>query len=758
MFADLLSRHQRRSFVRHESSSFVGRRRELSALGRAVGEGRLVTLVGEPGVGKSRLALRFAHARRAAYEGAGGVWFCALGETADVEGMCAEVARALAIADEGAGTGEAAALAVGRALAARGRALLLLDHLQHLLPAAADAILGWLDLAPELRIVVTSREPLSIIGEEIVELGPLGLVAEDGESEAVALFLERVRARRGAYRPTAADARAIADTVERVRGVPLAIELCASQWTLPEIEPRPSRRSSKPAAPGPGPRAAAEPIAASFRRLDPAAREVLAQASIFRGGFTLAAAEAVVVLPRAHAFQPVRAVIRALLQEGLLQTTRVSPEPRFAMCEAIRPHAAESLALGDEAASAPFRHARFYLDLAAGPLTDLPATSRSAASREELAAERDNLEGVLAFAAARGLSELLVRAAVALDVIASGSGLTRAQLDLLDGALRRGGLEVGMVGRALGLRAGALRALGRMDEAERDAAAALALAEEAGNARQIVAMRLAVGGARFQAGDLAAALAHSRAALAEARAAADLAAEPLALQQIGAVLQAAGDDAQARAHYEGALSLAVELGDEVAECRASMGLGSYHLEAGDHERAEHAYDRALLIARRLRMVRNARIVLGYLGVLHLDAGRPQEAEQSLDHAARLSRAAGDVRVEGVFTGIRGAALASLDLVDEARGAFAVAEELLAPTPYFAAVIELHRGHLDLAEAREALEVGDRAGAADLTQAASLRLALAERDGAGVPALLRRSDDARIAARILRRAIGSRPRP
>jgi hypothetical protein len=173
---------------------------------------------------------------------------------------------------------------------------------------------------------------------------------------------------------------------------------------------------------------------------------------------------------------------------------------------------------------------------------------------------------------------------------------------------------------------------------------------------------------------------------------------------------------------------------------------------GDLERGENCYESALLIARRRGMARSVRIVMGYLGVLHLDGGRLQEAERWLDNAATSSRAAGDLRVEGIFEGIRGAVLAALDLGDEARVAFATARALLRENAYFLAVVELYEGHLDLCEAREARADGDDDRAAALHAAAGLRIAAAERRDGDAPALTQRSDDARIARRILRRAL------
>ena len=757
--ADLLPRARRTSFLQLEVSAFVGRHHEMVELSQSVAASRLVTLVGEAGVGKTRLAQRFAAVTRTAYES---VWFCDLRDARDVEAMSAALARTLAIADEATVIGEAAATAVGRALASRGRALVVLDKVEQLLPRGADVVLAWLDLARDARIVVTSREPLCLLGEELLEVGPLPLPGGPvgGEGDAVDLFVERVRGMDQAFVPSDAEARAIADLVRRVRGVPLAIELCASRFSAGDTRGLGLRGDTL-----------ADAIDWSFRKLDPAEREALAQLSVFRGGFTFEAAERVVELPSQGWPMPQRigGVLATLLQKSLIQPLRPGHDDgcaRFTTCEGIRAHAAGLLHQGVEASGAPWRHAQHYLELASGPLTDLPVHDGgsapkpprgpgSARTRDELAVERENLEAVLEFGAAQGRRDIVLRAAIALDFLSSGTGLSSAQLARLDHALQvPGNLDPAMVGRALGVRAGALRAVGKLQEAERDARTALALAEQTGSSRQVVAMHLAVGGARFQMGDLEHALAHSRAALFASRAGGHPPEEALALQQIGAVLQAMGEASTARAHYDAALQLALEHADEVAEARAAMGLGSFHFEAGDLERAEVYYDRGLLIARRRGMARSVRIVMGYLGVLHFDAGRPQEAERWLDNAARSSRAAGDLRVEGIFEGMRGAVLASLDLVDEARSAFALAHQLLSSNPYFRAVIELHEGHLDLAEAREAR--ADHAGghAEALERAAERRIAEAEAWHGETPPLVRRSDDARIAARILRRAIAA----
>src|SRR5439155_24343554 len=123
-------------------------------------------------------------------------------------------------------------------------------------------------------------------------------------------------------------------------------------------------------------------------------------------------------------------------------------------------------------------------------------------------------------------------------------------------------------------------------------------------------------------------------------------------------------------------------------------------------RATAQYERGLAQVRRLRMMRTERIVTGYLGILAFDANRLEEAETKLRTAAAACGDAGDLRVEGIFEGVRGAVRASLDRLGEARGAFTRAESALARNSFFAEVIAIHRGHLDLAEARRAEATGD----------------------------------------------------
>jgi len=758
----VVTQHPRaQGFLAKEPSRFVGRAVELEELSAlSTDHSRLVTITGPAGIGKTRLALRHASARRFDYQSAGGVWFVELSAAHDVDGMCAAVLATLRISDQASGVGEDAATAVGRALAARRRTLIVLDNVEQLLPHATGVVMRWLDDAPEARFVITSREVLGVAGEEVLALSSL-CIPEPGSSagEAVDLFVERVRSVRGRYAPGRAELHSVAEVVRHLLGVPLAIELAASRLEAGEPEHllRPTPLGAELRTAGAARlRTPRQALDWGWGLLSRRERDLLSQCSVFRGGFTLEAAVEVVDLgsggvtggrspPDDDASSPAQSPVVSLLQslhkKCLLGVERRDEEaPRFGMCEGIRAHAAEMLVLAPDPTAASWRHARYYLELCdresgAGALTR----------------ERENVAAILELGASAKRPELVLRAAIALDAISSGNGLSRSQLARLDDALcAASSIGSALVGRALGVRAGALRSLGRLAESERDARMALALALDGGELAQAEAMHVAVGMALFQLGDLPSALEQYEQALEITRELGDRAAESAVLQQLGAVHQSLGRISLALMYDEAALALAVEMRDRPAEARASMGLGSYHLERGELDRARAFYERGFFLARELDMQRSLRIVTGYLGILHFDEGLLGEAERHLESAVSASKSVGDIRVEGVFVGLLGAVLAAQDRVDEARAHFVAAESLLSTNEFFRRVVAIHRGHLDLAEARQARADHDPLLVEKLLRSAHQRIDAARGDG--TPPLVQLSDDARIAIRILERAL------
>jgi len=212
-----------------EATSFVGRRRELAEVRTKLTEARLVSLVGPGGVGKTRLAIRAATDLGRGFRD--GAWLAELAEITDPELVDSAVLAALDLRDQAATEPLALLLSYLRDK----ELLLVVDNCEHLLEAAARLVTDLLRAAPCVRVIATSREPLSVAGEHLVPVPPLELPDPDpGEplaalrrSEAVMLFTERAAAASGSFELTSANQATVVDLCRRLDGLPLAIELAA---------------------------------------------------------------------------------------------------------------------------------------------------------------------------------------------------------------------------------------------------------------------------------------------------------------------------------------------------------------------------------------------------------------------------------------------------------------------------------------------------------------------------------------------------
>ena len=190
----------------------VGRDRDIEVVADALEQSRLVTLTGPGGVGKTRLAIETAraHTCRRVYV----AWLAAVADPGDVAGALASAV------DVAAQAGEREEDAIARRLGGPA-ALLVADNLEHVLDAA-PMLAELLAACPELRILATSREPLSLRGEHCLPVSPLAV------GDAVTLFMDRARDRR----PDLAFTDAVVDLCERLDGLPLALELAAGRVGL----------------------------------------------------------------------------------------------------------------------------------------------------------------------------------------------------------------------------------------------------------------------------------------------------------------------------------------------------------------------------------------------------------------------------------------------------------------------------------------------------------------------------------------------
>ncbi len=321
-------------------SSFVGREAELVELDELVASGRIVTVTGPGGIGKTRLAVELA--RRAKVRFAGGVLLIELGAVADANLVPEVIAAALGVADVPSGSlREALAMTLGGR-----RLLVVLDNCEHVAGAAATVVDTLLQVALGVAVLATSREPLRVDGERVWRAHPLA------PAPSVRLFVDRAAAR-GPLVHDVPTATAVSQLCQRLDGLPLAIELAAARspgLTPGEMLSALDRRFTlldRGSRAGPARhqtlRAAVE---WSHESLTPDEAIVFRRLSVFKGGFTLAAARRVVADDQdSQGVEPelVAGLLAALVDKSLLSGDQHSAETRYHQLETIREYAWERL-------------------------------------------------------------------------------------------------------------------------------------------------------------------------------------------------------------------------------------------------------------------------------------------------------------------------------------------------------------------------------------------------------------------------------
>ena len=367
-----------------ERTSFVGRRRELGEIRRLLGESRLVTLTGVGGTGKTRLALQVTAQLRRAFQD--GVWFVDLTslrapelpvlDVQDPNVLAYPVMVALGMREQ-PGAGSATAQLV-RYLAGR-QALLMLDNCEHLLPVCAGLAESLLRGCPRLRILATTREPLSVPGEVLLTVPPLPTpdpgrpisLAELDGVESVTLFVDRVRAFLPGFTVSEDNAGAVAQLCRRVDGLPLAIELAAARMralTPTQILDRLTERFA---------------LLSRGRRTDPERKQTLrgciewsfdlcskpecilwTRLSTFTGGFELDAVEGVCADERLPAGDLLD-LVTGLVDKSVLISEHPSEHVRYRMLETILDYGQDKLRASGEQPQLRGRHRDWYVLLTA---------------------------------------------------------------------------------------------------------------------------------------------------------------------------------------------------------------------------------------------------------------------------------------------------------------------------------------------------------------------------------------------------------
>ncbi|MEV5384401.1 AAA family ATPase [Streptomyces sp. NPDC052721] len=371
-----------------EATSFVGRESELTAGGDLLERCRLVTLVGVGGVGKTRLAKRIV--REVAERFADGTYCAELADLGSDHAVAEAVASAVGVV---AGARQDPLSALAGAL--RGRSvLLLLDNCEHVLDGCVRTVRDLLALLPDLRILATSRQPLDIGAEHVLQVKPLGLptwvngrLHETGAMDegpvtslAMKLFVDRAEAAVPGFQSTEANRHTIARVCQRLDGLPLALEIAARRLRTLTIDDLLERLDQRFLLLGHrGGDRTAHPRHQALRALfdwsyelcTEAERTAWQQLSLCSGGVLLTDAEQLCAraeegeVPDAAATDDAFEALAGLVDKSLLTSVETDGRTRLHMLETVRAYGQERLAESGRAQLAVRRHRAWYLHLAA---------------------------------------------------------------------------------------------------------------------------------------------------------------------------------------------------------------------------------------------------------------------------------------------------------------------------------------------------------------------------------------------------------
>jgi predicted ATPase/DNA-binding SARP family transcriptional activator len=633
---------RRRTNLPVPATALVGRARELNEFGALLEQRvRLLTLTGPGGVGKTRLALAAGAELSAQF--ADGVWWVPLASVDDVGFVLAELGQALGLDGEpGREPGEQLAGVLSGM-----KALLLFDNAEHLMPEVAEVIGAILRLSGPT-VLVTSRERLGLAGEQVYAVLPLS------EAEGVELFLARARA----LDPGFERSEALEELCERLDYLPLALELAAARTAVispDQILARIAGRLDllKGTRDGdPRQRTLRSTITWSYELLDPGERELFAALSVFSGGCSLEAAEAIC--------DAELDTLGSLVDKSLV---RRSGE-RFWMLETIREFAAERLAESKREDGLRDRHAEYFERLAHEGEVALRTTAQQH-WREILAVEQPNIRAAIQWSLDHGGEARALRTATSLYRFWGKVSGAEARL-WLDRVLATGAGTSGERAKASFV-AGQIAFLhGEMGRAIELLEEAILLSREASDVDVLATSLGYCSWAMFEHGDRersAVLLAECRKLLPELD---DPAVTAEVLTSVASVTGSLGDFETAERLYRDVLELERGIGDEISIGDALNNIGWAATGSGRLADAIASLEESLAISRRLGDDVRATMAIGNLGLAALAQKRWDDAVELLLEELRLSNRTGNRRCAA--EAIVGLAVAHSGLADERAAA------------------------------------------------------------------------------------------
>ena len=628
-------------------SSLIGRVGDVETISDLAlhSDGRLVTLTGVGGVGKTTLANEVGRSViERVPDGVRPIDLAPLPDGVDADAVALACLNALGLADQTRRPIDV----VADHLAPR-QSLLILDNCEHVQPAVSQVLERLLDACPYLRVVATSRAPLRVRGETIFRVPPLPVPADGTEAApaslatvpAVELFLLRARAADPSFELSERNAADVARICRELAGLPLAIELAAarvSSLTPAEIATRlvgdPDLFSSSAGAMPDRQRSLDDTLEWSHRLLTGEQQALFRRLSVFAGQWTLEAAEAI-CSPDGDALA-VAAALGALVEHSLVVRDGESPMGGFRFLQPIAQFAARKLAASGETAGVAAPHARYYLELAAR--RDAGGIHATPADLDRIGANYENCLKALRFAEAAEIAPLTTALVAALTEFWRVRGHLREAIPHLEATGRLAGPEPGWArGLAVGVSADFHRLLGQLDAAERYATEMIQLGEalaDRASRRTAHGLMAEVCAAK---GDFAGA----RGAYEAARVILDEEPDPIAYgfyhTGMGVLFlrDGSGDADGAHAHLTAAVKLFRSAGGTWYLGRALAALGAVDHRRGDLDsaRTHLAEGFAQLVAFGARL--DAIDAIELLGRVALDHGDPDRAARLLGAASYL---------------------------------------------------------------------------------------------------------------------------
>ena len=591
-------------------TSFVGREREKAEVRILLSGTRLITLTGSGGAGKTRLAIQVA--AEVLEEFPNGAWLVELAALSDPSIVPKAVASAIGVPEQ---PGRSLTETLADALRSKS-ALVILDNCEHLVAACAHLTDALLRACRNVRILATSREPLGVTGETTWRVpslsvpDPQRLPPLDGfqEYEAMRLFLDRAVTSEPQFALTSSNAPAVALVCHRLDGIPLAIELAAARVKVLAVEQIAARLNDRFRLLTGGSRTAL-PRQQTLRAAMDWSHDLLVEKerilfrrlSVFAGGWTLEAAEAVCSGKRLKAHE-VLDLLTQLVDKSLVVVEQQHGEARYLLRETVRQYALDRLLESREVTAVRQRHRDWYLALAERAAAELRGP-RQGLYLKRLEAEHDNLRA--------GLEWSVMEA----DEAEAGLRLAGALQWFWD-----------------------IRA--HFSEGRKWLEGTLSTARHASTSVRAKALS-GVGFLAWRQGDLGRAGTALRESLTLWRELGDKWGMAFSLHNLGHVAEVQTDYGRANAHFEESLLLFRELGDKWGIGWSLNCLGHEILGQGDYSRAKPLFEESLALLREAGDKWIGAYPLRNLGVVAGMQGDYQRAMPLLEESLALSREIND---------------------------------------------------------------------------------------------------------------------